>query len=292
MQRQLFYQNLVKKLLALLLLVNLAACDNDDTQPNPQPDPAVLAKHQAPFGSPVVDVKLKKLLYNGKLFAEYIYEGDLLSEQKKYLLFNVPGHYQSGTFKRNGGFLESYDVVSAEWIGESQYVSDIFKPAYSIKFTAPVNDSIRSVTEENLVFLENFYRVYALDKQGFVTRQEFSERSNTANDFTIAYVRNEQHNVSRSVVTYEAQPDAPSVTEYVYDDKPNPFFKLGIDRNGQLATHSLSPNNIIKETIKDANADAYSISYKYQYAPNGYPSKVTVVSGNPLSQTYTMEFSY
>jgi len=282
----------MKKLLPLVFLLALLSCNDDKDQPAPYPDPAVLAKQQAPFGTPAVDVKLKKLLYNGKLFAEYIYEGDLLREQKKYLLFSVPGHYQSGSFKRNAGITESYDVVSAEWIAESQFVSDVFKPAYSIKFDTPVNDSLRTVTEENLIFLENFYRTYTLDKQGFIKRQDFTERSNTANDFTITYIRNEQHNVASSTVVYASQPTLASRVEYEYDNHPNPFFKLGIDRNGQLATHSLSPNNITKETIVDADGTVYSIEYQYEYATNGYPIKVKVESKGQGFNAYSMDFSY
>ncbi|SKB71962.1 hypothetical protein [Dyadobacter psychrophilus] len=282
----------MKKLLPLVFLLILASCNDDKDQPVPYPDPAVLAKQQAPFGAPAVDVKLKKLLYNGKLFAEYIYEGDLLSEQKKYLLFSVPGHYQTGSFKRNGAQLESYDVVAAQWIAESQFVSDVFKPSYSIRFDAPANDTLRTVTEENLIFLENFYRTYILDKQGFIKRQEFTERNNAGNDFTITYTRNEQHNVVTSAVVYASQPTAANRVEYEYDNHPNPFFKLGIDRNGQLATHSLSPNNIVKETIIDATGPVYSIEYKYEYGANGYPSKVKVESKSQGFTAYTMDFLY
>ncbi|MCF2488772.1 hypothetical protein [Dyadobacter sp. CY347] len=282
----------MKRLLPFLFLLVLASCKDDEKQPVPYPDPAVLAKHQAPFGSPPVDVKLKKLLFNGKLFAEYIYEGDLLREQKKFLFFDVPGHYESGNFVRNAGVTESYDVVSAEWNGEAQYVSDIFKPAYSIRFNPPVNDSLREVTEENLIFLEIFYRTYAIDKQGFITRQEFTEKTNTANDFSIFYIRNEQHNIAKSWVKYAAETTFASFVTYEFDTHPNPFFKLGLDRNGQLAAHAMSPNNVVKETISDKNGPIYSIDYKYDYASNGYPAKVTVGSGNPAFTPYTMEFNY
>ncbi|MCE7066102.1 hypothetical protein [Dyadobacter sp. CY326] len=282
----------MKKLLPIIFLFALASCDKDKNEPIPYPDPAVLAKHQAPFGSPTVDVKLKKLLYNGKMFAEYVYEGDLLLEQKKFLLFDVPVHYESGSFVRKGGITESYEVSSADWNGESQSVSDIFKPAYSISFNPPVNDSLREITEENQVFLEIFYRTYAIDKQGFVTRQDFTEKTNTANDFTITYIRNEQHNVAKSWIKFAPQPDISNRVEYVYDNHPNPFFKLGLDRNGQMATHSLSPNNIVKETILGASGPLYSVDYKYEYAANGYPSKVTVESKNPAYTSYTLDFTY
>lgn len=282
----------MKKVLALLFLLCLASCNDDKDKPAPFPDPAVLAKQQAPFGTSAVDVKLTKLLFNGKLFAEYFYEGDLLREQKKYLLFNVPGHYQTGSFKRNSGKLESYDVESAEWIAESQYVSDVFKPSYSIRFDAPVFDTLRTVTEENLVFLSNYTRTYIFDKQGFVKREVFLERSYGSNDITTTYKRNEQHNVVASTVLYAAQPSVANRIEYEYDSHPNPFFKLGIDRSGQLAAHSLSPNNIVKETIIDAAGPVYFIEYQYEYGANGYPSKVKVESNSLGFIPYTMEFSY
>jgi hypothetical protein len=282
----------MKKHLAFLFLLALGSCNDDKNQPTPYPDPAVLAKQQAPFGSPPVDVKLKKLLYNGKLAAEYIYEGDLLREQKKFLFFNVPGHYQSGNFVRNAGVTESYDVVSAAWNGEAQTVSDVFKPAYSIRFNKPDNDSLREVTEENLIFLEIFYRTYAIDKAGFITRQEFTEKTNTANDFSIFYIRNGQHNIAKSWVKYAEQTAPGTYVEYEFDNHPNPFFKLGLDRTGQLAAHAMNPNNVVKETVSDANGPIYSIDYKYEYAANGYPSKVSVGSKSPAFTPYTMEFNY
>ena len=282
----------MKKLLPLLFLIILTSCDKDKTAPIPYPDPAVLAKHQAPFGTPAVDVKLKKVLYNGNLLAEYIYEGDLLLEQKKFLLFQTPKHYQSGKFKRNGTLTASYEVVSADWDAETEHVSEVFNPYYSIEFLVPTDDSLQNVQEENLVFLENFYRLYAFDKQGFITRQEFTEKTNPTNDFKITYIRNEQHNASEIWVKFASDATISDHVQYMYDTHPNPFFKLGIDRNGQLAAHSVSPNNIMRETFIEAGKPLYSLNYAYEYASNGYPSKVIVSSESSATPLYTLEFVY
>jgi hypothetical protein len=282
-----------KLLLSLSLTLLLGSCDSDEQNPRPLPDPAVLAKHQAPFSSKPVDIKLKELMYNGRLIAEYIYEGDLLSQQKKFLTFMVPGHYQTGSFKRNGGLTESYEVISADWVGESEYVSDVFKPTYALTFKAPLSDSLVSVTEENLTFLDTYYRIYVFDKEGFIKREEFSEGpGNSGTDFKILYQRDAQHNILKSDMRYTARPDILQEVTYQYDNHPNPFFKLGIDRSGQLSIHSLSPNNIVKETFKPDNEPAFSVNYMYEYLPNGYPSKVTVKSESPTSQTYTIDFVY
>jgi hypothetical protein len=280
-------------LLSLSFVLLLASCNSDEPNPKPMPDPSVLAKHQAPFGSQPVDIKLKKLMFNGRLIAEYTYDGDLLSEQKKYLTFTVPGHYQTGSFKRNGGLTESYEVISADWVGESEYVSDVFKPTYALNFKTPLSDTLVSVTEENLTFLDTYYRIYVFDKEGFIKREEFSEGpGNSGSNFKVFYQRDAQHNILKSDIRYTSQPDIPAEVTYEYDNHPNPFFKLGIDRSGQLSTHSLSPNNIVKETIIPYNAPTYSIHYTYEYLPNGYPSKVTVKSESSTSPAYTIEFVY
>jgi len=81
--------------------------------------------------------------------------------------------------------------------------------------------------------------------------------------------------------------------EYTYDDKTNPFIGIGID-NLMGDVMFMSKNNVITETIKDADGivqnDA-SLNYTYTYSNNNYP-EVSTVTTFDNSETEITTYTY
>lgn len=280
----------MKKLVYFFVFLFTVSC-NRDINPNAAPDLKILAKQQAPFGAAASDVKLRQVLQNNQVSVEYIYEWDLLAGEKRFDASNTK-FYQQGTFTRVNNLPESYVVASAyDGQGDS---ATIYKPFYSLIFTTPRSDSIRQVKYQRSDGTENYLNTYAFDKDGFITRQEFwtDLQSNIAD--VIVYVRNKQHNVSETWNKKTSGPKPDNWAAYTYDDHPNPFFTLGRDWNGEISVRSLSPNNLVKETYKNAIGITSNISYTYEYLPNGYPKKVTirVESVNYQPWSYSLDFVY
>ncbi|NIJ54157.1 hypothetical protein [Dyadobacter arcticus] len=279
----------MKKLLYLFAVISFLACKNEK---DADPDLSFLDKQQAPFGRVSVDVKLRKLLYNGRLLAEYIYEGDYFSQEKRYATFAVPAHYGTGSFKRNAGIPESFEMVSAFVSPEGGWVSTDFKPTYNLKFSPAANDSVRNIVEEYFTYPQISYKDYTFDGNGFVIRESQTKKSAPQINYHAVFSRDAQHNIRESLGTIYDQNGKSGLVKFDYDDHPNPFFKMGIDWQGQMSVSAFSPNNIVRETRIGPDGVPFHINYTYEYFANGYPEKVSVKADLPLSQAYTIEFIY
>ena len=279
----------MKKLICFAAMLLVFGCDKKD-KPDPQPTEEVT--QQAPFGSGEVDVKLSKVRFNGLLEAEYIYEGNIFTEERRFVASPSPKFSQKGVYKRENGVPQKFEVMLRSQTPEGQNPADTLRPYFSLTYAPASNDSIREVTREDVQTGLKVLRVFAFDKSGYITRQEIWNDTKT-DKATYTYARNEQHNVTKST-TKALNSTETSETQYTYDDRPNPFFKLGLDAYGEISIRSLSPNNPIKETHMRNNVVISNTIYTYEYLPNGYPKKITVrvesTSFPPYS--YTMDFDY
>ncbi|TLV02944.1 hypothetical protein [Dyadobacter luticola] len=279
----------MKKFYFLLLLAGFISCKKDKET---APDLSYLERQQAPFGSRGADVKLQKLLYNNRLLAEYVYEGNYLSQELRYAAFEKPAHFGTGSFTRNAGIPTTYKVISASVSPEGGSVSPDFKPFYNLTFEAPANDSVRKLTEEYFTYPQLYNRIYFFDDNGYIIKQVMTAKNAPGTDYSATYTRDAQHNVIESASTIYDQNGMTGIIKYEYDNHPNPFFHLGIDWQGQMSVNSFSPNNIVRETRVATNGSAYHVDYTYEYLPNGYPSKVTVKSDSAGGTVYTLNFVY
>ncbi|MCE7063907.1 hypothetical protein [Dyadobacter sp. CY326] len=279
----------MKKLICFVTMLVVFACDKTD---EPDPKPAEEVKQQAPFEGGEVDVKINKVLFNGLLEAEYLYDGNLLAEERRFVAAPSPMFSQTGVFKRSNGVLQNYEVKLRALTPAGQNPADTLKPYFSLNYAPVISDSLREVTREDLQSGAKTLRIYAFDKTGYITRQELWNENKTEKT-TFAYTRNDQHNVLKSSTNKQTS-TIKDETQYLYDDHPNPFFKLGRDAYGEISIRSLSPNNPVKETRSLDNVVISNTNYTYEYLPNGYPKKVTVrvesTSFPPYS--YTMDFIY
>jgi hypothetical protein len=90
-----------------------------------------------------------------------------------------------------------------------------------------------------------------------------------------------------------------SDTRISYDNKKNPFYKLGSflyklslqnPNHGNFFTY-FSPNNIIKVEDLDGQGQVkYSYEYQYKYNEDGFPSEVKIVTS--LGWTIVQKFEY
>ncbi|MEO6287544.1 MAG: hypothetical protein ABIN80_23365 [Dyadobacter sp.] len=278
----------MKKLLYLLMILAVASCNKDNNDPSPNPQ--VLEKQQAPFGKTSADVFLRKVYYDGHLSREYFYDGNVLTGQKGYVFFKEPVLYLTGNVRRSNGMVDSVSALSAWVSGEAQTVSKDFKPFYSMIFDKPETDSVRVISRKNHISPETYYSKYTFDSKGFIVREDLSKQYSTMYRFVYYYIRNDENNVSKSWYTSPTETIVPHTITYQYDNHPNPFFSLGMDRSDYISSASLSPNNMVSETITSEGSAPRTITYKYEYMPNGFPGKVTIT--NEFSEPYTLTFEY
>lgn len=281
----------MKNALTVLILFLVISCNRGDKN-DPTPNPDVISKHQAPFGSMAVDVKLKKVFYNGKLVTEFLYEGDFLFQEKKYLRFDKPALWATRTLLRENGVAKSFNLVSAQFSGEGGWVSDEFKPSHNITFNEILNDSVRNLTDEYPLSNSNYLREFKFDKDGFISKEIITKNGRKEADYIYTYIRDAGHNIVEARQTSRDNPGKVSITKYAYDSNPNPFLKLGIDWQDQMSIHVLSPNNIILVTMQGEDGSESVTDYKYEYNANGYPKKLTVLHQRPLSEPETLDFEY
>lgn len=258
------------------------------------PDPVfetTVSKQQAPFGSSTSAVKLKKVFYNGYIQNEYSYVGGKLSEYKSFTPLSEPIHFATGNFKRNGAFLSSHEIQmrSNLQILPGNSIPG-FQPTFLTRYAAPENDSIRSLAVRSFPGNDVFFTDYFFDKSGLITRRETLKNDGVDKPTITYYIRNGAHDISRSRVVYPAV--GSEQHDLTYDNHPNPFFDLGMDNVGLIGIRSLSPHNVVTESITRPDGGQYTIHYKYEYLPNGYPRKVTVTDESVQNSTYTLTFEY
>ncbi|MCF2447663.1 hypothetical protein L0657_27155 [Dyadobacter sp. CY345] len=280
----------MKNALFLLILFLVISCNqNDKSDPTPNPD--VISKQQAPFGSQAVDVKLQKVFSGGKLVTEYIYEGDFLFQEKNYLLFDKPALWATRTLLQENGIAKSFNVVSAQFSGEGGWVSDDFKPFYNITFNEILNDSVRNLTVENPSLKNTSLSEFKFDRDGFISKQTNTTKYQKEADYIYTYLRDASHNIVEARRTSRDKPGKVSIVKYEYDTNPNPFFKLGLHFE-LVSIDALSPNNIVLEKRLAEDGSEYITDYKYEYNTNGYPRTLIVQARLPLSKPQTLEFEY
>jgi hypothetical protein len=277
----------MKKLLCVLIMLAVISCKKEN---DPSPNLQLLEKQQAPFGKTSAEIVLRKVYYNGHLSREYFYDGNVLTGQKGYVFFKEPVLYLTGSIKRSNGMVDSVSAVSAWVSGEAQTVSKDFNLFYSMIFDKPETDSVRLVTRKSYRLPETYFNKYIFDSKGFIIREDLSKQYSTMYRYSYYYIRNADNNVSKSWYTSPTEPVVPHTITYEYDNHPNPFFNLGMDRSEYISSTSLSPNNMVKQTIVSEGSAPRTITYKYEYLPNGYPEKVTII--NEFSEPYTLTFEY
>jgi hypothetical protein len=277
----------MKRLLCLLTILIAASCDSEKGT-----DPVTKAELQAPFGNGEVDVKLKKVLFNGLLEVEYVYAGNVLAEERRYISSPAPLFSQHGIFKRNNGRLETYEALLRPRETTGANPADTLKPYFTLTYSPPVNDTLRFVLRQDGASGTKSNRIIALDESGFITRQDYFY-GDSGSPTTVYYVRDEKHNISKTWTKTASNPMNDEVRQ-LYDDHPNPFFKLGMDAYGEMSVKSLSPNNVTQETFYAGGVPKSNTYYVYEYLPDGYPKKVTVrvESVNFPPYSYTMDFIY
>ncbi len=263
----------MKNIFYLVLLFAAISCSSKAEEPDPLPP----IKYQSHFGVDTVDVKLKKVSRNGMLLIEYSYNKGYLSGFKKYVAFSKPRFFSTGVFTRNGGVPAKFDIAVAEFIPETEFVSDDQKARSAFQFNAAKTDSTREVSEQNLQTSATFNRSYLFNKSGFITQQSVSP--STGDSYVVTYVRNSENNVSQTWSIKKSQAAKTDKSDYQYDTSKNPFFMLGIDWEGDFSNYAISPNNILKETIYNANDRGVKSTYAYEYLSNGYPKKITITRG-------------
>jgi hypothetical protein len=278
----------MNNLVYLFLVLIIFSCRVNS--PDPTPNAAVLAKHQARFGTSKTDVQLQKILYNGRLFNEYFCTNGYATECKSYLNIAKPTHYATQSFSRIDGKIKSFGIIMASFSGEAQTVGEL-RPRNFLEFKTPLKDSVREVVEEYFYYPRVLSRKFLFNKGGFITQESLVAPTRTSESYTIVYTRNIDNNISGSLRTTA---DGSLAYTYKYDNHQNPFFKIGVDRSGEISVHSLSGNNITEISSKDQEGRVHIETYTYEYLTNGYPSKVTVsqtTNGSP-SEPYILEFIY
>lgn len=265
----------MKNLGYLLPFLLFISCDRSDTEPGTNPE--VIEKHQAPFGVSSVDVKLKKVYLNDAIAAEYFYEGDQPIEFRGYSPAGTHQLYRNGLITRNGKMPDQYAVKAAEIVWPGGMVYQPLRPAYTLKFSESKLDTVRYVSISSQFYSSGsvYSLVYRFDKNGYLLQSD--RGADIPAGSAVVYERDVNHNIRESYGTTFSKAKKDPSTKYAYDNHPNPFFKLGMDPEGNFSVKSLSPNNIIKEEVPNAG-EPYVLNYDYEYLPNGYPTKVTVTA--------------
>lgn len=263
----------MKNFFYLAVLLAAISCNSNATEP----DPVVAIEHQAPFGTDTVGVKLKSVTFNGKLLIEYAYSKGYLSGYKKYVAFSKPRFFQTGIFTRNGSVPQKAEVLVAQITPETEFVSEKQDPRITLQYAPAKADSIREVTEQNFLTSSTVNKVYKFNNAGFIV-EEVASPSN-GDGYVVTYVRNGENNVSQTYRVVKSQSAKTNKVEFTYDTKPNPFFDLGIDWEGNFTNYAVSPNNPLIETVYNVNNRGVKSTYVYEYLPNGYPKKITITRG-------------
>ena len=263
----------MKNFFYLAVLLAAISCNSNANEP----DPSLIAKYQSPFGADTVEVKLKKVTYNGNLLMEYVYTKGYLTGFKKYVAFSKPRFFSTGTFTRNAGVAEKFEVLVAESRPETEYVADKQDPRKTFQFAVPLTDSTRKVSEQDFFTSATLDKTYKFNKQGYFTQQSVS--SSTGDSYVVNYTRDSENNVDQTWKVKKSQTLKTDLVDYEYDTHPNPFYNLGIDWEGDFSNYAISPNNISKETVYNAENKGLKSTFVYEYLPNGYPKKITITRG-------------
>jgi hypothetical protein len=222
---------------------------------------------------------------------EYFYDGNVLTGQKGYVFFKEPVLYLTGSIKRSNGMVDSVSAVSAWVSGEAQTVSKDFNLFYSMIFDKPETDSVRLVTREKLpLHLKPISTNTFLITKGLSFGKTLASSIRPCTGTHIILSEMLTIMCRKAGTTSPTEPVVPHTITYEYDNHPNPFFNLGMDRSEYISSASLSPNNMVKQTIVSEGSAPRTITYKYEYLPNGYPGKVTIT--NEFSEPYTLTFEY
>lgn len=279
-----------KQLLSYIFIAFLiSSCSSK--QSDPGPDTSVLAGHQAPFGTDTVPVKIRKILSDNQLVGEFLYVDGYVSEHKRYLKnYTKQTQYSAAVFKRRNGFPLSYEVKVADYVPETQFISSNFLTRNILLFETPANNSTHEVSEDWPQLYNQFLRKFLFDRQGLIVQQDVTVQNSNNNRYITTYIRDAAGNVTSSFNTKVSDSGKTNRREYEYDNRNSPFFKMGIDWQGDVSAHTFGRNNITRETIYNDNGGSSVITYKYTYLANGYPDKVIITTDNGTPEN--LVFSY
>jgi hypothetical protein len=259
---------------------------------------AIIASHQAPFGSDTVKVKLHKIVSEDWIIGEFIFENGFVSEHKEYLKFFTGNtHYATAYFKRKNGQPFTYEKFTALWDPEINWIDDHMDTRVTHTFEAPESDSTWNVIEKQ-PNSELISRKYFFNQKGFISGEYFAKINPDPHEYKVVYSRNQQNNIVEAI--YHKNDEAKkynsvSKVSYMHDSHPNPFFLIGLDWTGDRSIFTFSPNNIVQETIYFEDTGQTSVTtFKYEYFPNGYPSKLTIknVLGEIDQEPQVINFTY
>ena len=281
----------MKYIYYLLFLVTIISCKKED-----EPTPSIIAKRQAPFGDNLVDVKLAKILYNGDLTSEFIYENGYLNEFRAYITTKDTPPALKGTFKRISGKLDSYEILRTSTMSfESQSISKDMIKLYTMQFNAPETDTVQKISETWFYQPKVAVKKFVYNHSGFIVQERYTEGVTEQYPTVISYIRNAQNNIISSSQIKAFETEKSNQSEFKYDTHPNPFFKIGVDRGGMFSVQSYSPNNIVEQGHTVNNTYKVTSTYDYTYLANGYPEKVIVKdydASGAVYQSYVLDFVY
>lgn len=260
-----------------------------------------------PFGLPSTGIRLQKIMLNGKLLTEYLYDQqDRLTEKRTYsgqFLLTSSRYF----YKRNAIDKVEYWLNSGSNNGNMLPTSNALRFVSTIVFGPGTPELLirRDVIPSDPQWLVYSYYL-GFDASGRLVWGEDKQSFSRSNDNMLLsvpqpatyqlYVRNSIGNAI--LVKYRNNRDHGSgeqTVSYHYDDKRNPYYTTG-DVLNQWASN---PANIITEQSLTGKAPAKTTtSYQYVYRSDGYPSSVTYTSRREEAGTQsnqppvTLEFIY
>ncbi|MBC8154128.1 MAG: hypothetical protein H7Z72_14590 [Bacteroidetes bacterium] len=260
-----------------------------------------------PFGLPPAGIRLQKIMLDGKLLTEYLYDQqDRLTEKRTYsgqFVLTSSRYF----YKRNAIDKVEYWLNSGSNNGNGIPTSNTLRFASTIVFGPGTSELLIRrdvIPSDPQQLVDSYYLgfdpsgrlVWGEDKRSF-SRSEVGMLPSVPQPFTYqVYVRNSVGNAI--LIKYRNNGDHSSgeqTISYQYDDKRNPYYTTG-DVLNQRASN---PANVITEQSLTGKAPAKTTTnYQYVYRSDGYPSSVTYTSRREEAGTQsnqppaTLEFIY
>lgn len=262
----------------ILVSLCLTACDKN----YPDFDLSKIGQQQQPFGIDSVDIKINEVQSDGQIITRFEYSKGLFAGCRKYLkYYGFPAEYGIYTLFRKKGLPVRYEKKTADFDPDILWISDELRTR-SITTYEPTSDSTWRIFDRHLVDNQQITRTFSFGPGGLLNSEHVIVKYPEVTWYNLHYQRDRGGNIISSWKESQASPKS-DVTDYEYDNNPNPFFKLGVDFAGDESIISKSPNNIIREVIHGTDGQDKVVSYTYRYNARGYPVQVLRKSKEPAS---------